>query len=365
MKKVDSLSVSVLVHNNEYPRWYYREGFVEVSLEKLRASQSKSYSDLKYIEFKDERGNQVQAQLDITDPKDRAKDVIVFLANLSRGSKKYYISEGEGDSSPKLSQPRIRDVSKAENWDFEMENDQILLRFRRGEHYHGNFGGSIYEIAFKGDNEWDFSPFEPNYFQKFMQIEHISFPFSQQPKFILTGNYEVVNKGEGPNRCFLTIRCPLKVDFEYPLPSGPGKFIKRYDCNLYRIISLYSNKNHINEEIYCESMSKTLLFNKSGIETEIKGDQNIKSFLNFKVNFLMNTIHLDALGKKFKVHEPKDHWPILGWFAVANDTPEQRPGIGFASNCHIIRDKNFGYDGPKFRWSVSSTWHLKCLHLFR
>ena len=251
-----------------------------------------------------------------------------------------------------------------EIWDFKLENDKIELQFHRGRTPLGYLAGSTFNMKIKGGADL-MKPFgdeydAPEWMKKLMQIEEIwvSLPWNpakEQHWYLANQDYEYVNSGEGPIRCFLTLRSNFKMEFENPLRSGPGKIITRYDCYLYRIISLYSGKDYINEDIYAEAKKYTLIHEVDGKSFEIKKVDDINLPLNFRTRFLMFVPGLRSHDTNFeKIH------PLPDWFAVGNDS-FPHPGIGFASNCHIESLSSFG---DSFRWAISPTWHVRCLHQF-
>jgi hypothetical protein len=86
--------------------------------------------------------------------------------------------------------------------------------------------------------------------------------------------------------------------------------------------------------------------------------EHIKLPLNFRCKFF--TYIPGIIDEKYEIIYPDTSSADKGWFAVGTQSPP-RPGFGFACNC-CLQKLELGSNGRDFKWEVSRTWHLRCLH---
>ena len=278
-----------------------------------------------------------------------------------------YIYKPEKTNSIQKGDARI--IPSNENWDFKIKNKDIEVHFHRGRIPNRDMAGSAYFVKIRGGSEVT-CPFGTDHQlqeddKRLMQIKEIwvSKPWNpgeyHQVKDIDQKDYEYVNSGEGPVRCFLTIRSKFELDYEMPLRSGPNSIWIKYQCYLYRIISLFSGKYceigryHINEELYVEAKNYRLMCD---IEEEKSFDTYMP--LNFKVRFYM---YIPRIMTRSKSDYRSLH--LIPDAIVIGNIIEPNPAVGFASSCHIENISSKAY-GNSVSWYTSPTWHQKCIHIF-
>jgi len=356
-----------------------RDAVVEINLAKIRCKYNLGDSwpfknDVNPgIKVVDSSDNSIPFQIDRIDPHDSSRDMLLFNAHINEINSEYYIMEGSTDKT-KLN-VSIKAIDE-NNYYFEMENNLIKFKFRL-DPWLGTFGGSAHDIQFKRGNE-TISPFGISWMNKFMQIEniYISEPFNiPSPRGLYPPDgYNYVAHGEGPLRCYLSIRYPFDLEFERSLSSGPGKFINQYKCFLYRFISLFYDKYYVKEEIYVRAEKCKMMYAVNGEKRELR-EINTIDFdipLEFETQFFMNVPYIAGYNKKTQITGPNIKYepdkitsPIEAWFAVGDNSPPNCLGIGFASNCHMKALPNRQFPiGDAYRWLISPTWHLTCLHQF-
>jgi hypothetical protein len=247
------ISKIIRIHNEA---WHKKVAPVEISFAKIKAKLPDLSIDL--LEINDEGGEIIPSQIDRLDPTDSTKDVLIFMAEVPGDSfTDYYLCEADSKKKvDKSSAGRVIPLQE-EKLDFELKNNCIEMKFHRGRTQVGHSAGSAYYIKIKEGAELT-NPFGPIVVPKFKRaiwLERIwvakpwNPPINRQDWFqpiyewyVGDIDYEYVNAGEGPVRCFLTLRAPLQLpdeklyalDFENPIPSGSGKALTTYDCYLYR-----------------------------------------------------------------------------------------------------------------------------------
>jgi hypothetical protein len=371
-------SIPIEVHCPDNDWRTERSSVVEISLAKIRCKYDLGKNwpfekNLTYnIKIEDSLKRSVPFQVDRIDPYDSSKDVLFFDAQTNSRITDYYIVKGESENP----EQKVSIKSKENNYDFELENNLIKLKFRRGE-WLGSFGGSAHDIEFKKGND-TYYPFGSSYLNKFMQIENIYIP----AQFKILGDrglyppdgYDYMASGEGPVRCYLAIKYPFDIEFEIPHLPGPGRFINQYKCFLYRIISLFYNKYYLKEEIFIRAESYRTLYTINGKMLELK-EQTICDLvpIKFETKFFMNVPYIEGYSRNLQITGPNIRYepnkitsPKEAWFAIGDNGHPNCPGIGFASNCQMneLPEKEFPRHGDAYRWLVSPTWHLSCLHQF-
>jgi hypothetical protein len=221
--------------------------------------------------------------------------------------------------------------------------------------------GSVYSAKMTGGTEIS-NPYQipvMEWSKRLMQVERafIKLPWDPAAEidwYFGDEDYEYVNSGEGPARSFLTIRAPFQIVFEHPVRSGPGRIITRFNCYLYRIISLYPQKDYVCEDVQAEINSYEKAF--VGKEQLTLDNGNMFSQLCIALRTYMYVPGLRGQGLDFKRINT-----CRNWFAVGNNA-FPHPGIGFASNVSISSLYDMG--DYYCRWDLSPTWHIRCMHQF-
>jgi len=362
---------TIRVHNGA---WYRKVAPVEISLAKLKAKLKGLSIDR--LEIKKD-GKIIPFQIDRLDQNDSLKDVLVFMADVpGYSSTDYYLHEAD------LKQEVDKNIAvkvlpkQKEKWDFELKNNSIEVKFHRGRTPMGDCAGSAYYVKIEGGAELTnpFGVIMPEGYKRVMWLDRIwvakpwNPPISRQDWYqpvyewyVGNKDYEYVNSGEGPVRGFLTLRAPLqyensyKLEIENPIHSGPGKALTSYDCYLYRILTLYSDKYYVHEEIYVEAKKFRIKINGEEIKS---GEISIP--IAFSSRFKTFVPGLYGYGPDFRQIWKKDIIP--DWFAFGNNS-FPHPRIGFASNVHV---ENYFFDpiSNYGQWDLSPSWHVRCIHQF-
>jgi len=355
-----SQQLRVIVHNESQ---YWRLSPVEMSWAKISAKwQSQFGESLEQCQVLDSNGKPTLHQIDRVDINDPTKDMLVFLADVQeRSTAMYSISRIDSDETEEIEQKAtIRFLQPEEKWDAELSNSEIKMLFHRGRTPSGHMAGSAYSLETStGINLTN--PYNlPVLGKRLMQLEKIFIktpwdPYSEAEWYFADCDYEYVNSSEGPLRCFLTVKAPFYMIYDNPVRSGPGKIITRLNCFLYRVISLYSCRDYVCEDIYAEAKGfrKSIVVNG----TELLLDEGINSLdLSFVARFHMVVPGLRGYDRDFKMI-----YVCPDWFSVGNNS-FPHPGIGFASNVHVTQPKDLG--DLHWNWDLYPTWHIRCLHQF-
>jgi len=338
------MAVEMIVKNDS---WRTKLEPVEIDLRIVKEKIDLKSND---VEIKDEAGDVISHQIDQINPKNNSA-TLVFIADVPGGKeKKYHIQKVDKRVDLKPKTPI--------DWDYHFQNDKLEIWFHRGRRF-GWLSGSASFVKYRDGCEI-IDAFGTNIqHKKAMQLENIwiRLPWQtseEQHYFLGDVDYEVLACKKGPIKQFLTIGRPIVLEFTNPLPSGPGKIITEYTCYLYRTLSLYNYEDFMREECYVETFGKRDYIEIDKRKVPINDKEEIIVPLSFRAQFCAFIPGLTVDGKIL------EH-PVPDCFACGSDK-FPCPGIGFASNVHILNIAEHGaWTG---NWTLQNTYHVKCIHLF-
>jgi hypothetical protein len=321
---------------------------IEISIEHIR-NKFNNNIDINKIKVLDSEGKLVKFQIDRIDPQDSTKDVLIFEALVKDAPSAYYISVDQSDISH-ISKP----INDKNNWDFVLESQRIELIFKRDKGYKRS-AGSFSNLKIKDPKNSEVEYARASDSSILAQPLVINTIHPEQDWVLADGSYDYVGEGKGDLRTFLTFKMPMFIEFKKGFRLGSGNVFNKCNCELYRIISIYSDKDYFLDEIFIEAKS---LENKDGIKTNLKSSDGL--------HFQFNATFYSYIPDINKYNDAKIYYPSTdiqnrGWFAVGS-LREPYLGFGFACNSALNGDVNML--GDYFIWKVAPTYHLKCLHQF-
>jgi len=326
---------------------------VEINLTELRKKRNFTEKDIDNLQILDVEGKPaeidgkpVKCQIDRIDKNDTTKDVLIFIAEVKENPAIYYISNtiDKEEAIPFSKEKWDKDI-----WRFQLENDRIELELERGTAYK-NLAGSASNVLIKGSDNKNSHSFG----KIMMQLEGLRVSRFNQSGYFPYTDYEYVSSGEGKIRTFLTLKQSIGINFVEDFNFGQKRYYDKCNCDIYRIISLFNGKDYIKEEIFIEAKNLENTANRTSHYLN-----NFKILFEFSPSFYTYVPTINEW-MEARIDYPEGDKKNRGWFAAGNEG--KNIGFGFASNS-IIRG-NVNVFENHFRWTVSPTYHLKCLHQF-
>ncbi len=359
-----------------------RSGAVSVSWDDLTASENPKPRDVAVVKpnLVHGVGDVVRSQIDRVDPADPARAVVSMYiedvpANFGVPPLMFrpdYRSAQQASGPVVLHTRRehsppepIDENDPAPKEKIELKNEYIHASVHIPKGPFGWQGGAVTSVriynreildAFKAEEGWENQDRE-----KRVQLDYVSVarpPWSKAPveRFALFDkDWRYVASGAGPVRAFVTIESPPFTVFHGPdgLKESDaehnGKYDDvRYDCHLYRVISLYHRADYLVEEIYVRGKRRS---------------DGAPVSLSFSTHYFL----------KMRVGEPPPtrRIPDNDWFAIGS-TGAPFQGYGFAATVSVGRIENPPDDYPNekekwsaFGWAMGYGREVRSLHLFK
>jgi hypothetical protein len=361
-----------------------RSGVVTVPWQTLVADENPLPTGVKLRPMNGDR-TPLPSQVDVLDPDDPSRTCVSIYAKNVEGNGYGYaapslwlsveLGDSPGGEGPKVLHQKEEHV-KAVPIDLSdgTPKDGIILKNDRLEAFvqlpRGPAGwqaGAVTSVlifnrdildAFKAEDGWqDLDP------EKRLQVDYVSVPkppWAEAPaaRFaVFDRDWSYVASGQGPVRAFVTIKSPMFTVIHADFGEGEQeKFADetyddiKYECHLYRSISLHRNADYLLEEMWVRGKNK-----KHGT----------MQTMSFAPHFFLKM--------KVGVPPPLRRQPENDWFAIgATGAPLQ--GYGFAANWAVGRIENPPADYPNdkpedkwgaFGWPVGFGRTVRCLHLFK
>ena len=310
---------------------------IHIPYEKLRNFDKNVGLSLRY------EGNVVPFQLDKTDPAEELSESIVFsLPKDIEPNQSATVTLSEASQSTEQEFTELSDAQifldsiigpEGRARGIRFVNNRLCVWFQlmpalNYEHRNENFyAGSATSVLFKDreildefNNDWQHHDLQ----KRCMQVDKVC--VGDEEFSLFNRPYELISQSVGPIRARATV-------------ASSSFVINNKNCKLYRVISLYADSDHIEEELYLK-------------------EDGQKNGCDFSVTYF-SCANLGWHGKIFAGNEKK--WRGFGSF----EPPY--PGYGIASNVRVEaqqedRDKEEGYS--RIHWNFEQTNSLKVLHMF-
>jgi hypothetical protein len=302
----------------------------------------------------DWQGSTLPAQVDVVDPADPSRGVLIFelAAPLPPGSEHYTESSrsiilrltdpcGEPSSGP-------RD-KPTEDGGLRLDNGRLVATFHLGGDSKW-FAGSATSVSLDGVEVLDLwlGGIHPE--KRGLQVDRVRLARphweDREPQEVelATRSYRLISRHRGPLRESLTL---ASEPFPFLCTNPWTGQESTLTCVLYRVISLYAGADYLLEELYVKAAGE-------GAIKPVHPSFSLRYFT-----------HMDMS------HNPKifRYANVPDWFAVGyNEFPY--PGYGFATDVHTSEVSNphpsypIGDPHKTFSWEILPARQARCVHLF-
>ena len=357
------------------PSPYWRDGFVVRSWAKVAAELGGDPTAARVYRVidpgdPDSAVRPLAAQVDVLDPEDPARAQLVFSLGgpISAGDDQYTTAsayarvEAATENAPAgtATVEKFYTGAKLRNEFFELwlntakkHDEGVEGDYFAGAVTHVNLlKHQVNDIAIDGldviasELSWDRHPE-----QRAMQVDRVYLvrpPWDERGSYegtLFTDHWRVVSVTQGPVRATATI---ASTPFEFGYEDAVGTE-RKFSCEVYRAISLYSGEEFIGDEIWVKA-------------TDLQSKQSHRFW--FRAGFFM-MVQFTADQEVFRY---PDH---PGWFTIRSLT---RPGQGYAfatdANATALWNPPLDYPNRPVRhrayaWSLGATRAAHCFHVFR
>jgi hypothetical protein len=343
------------------PLPYPRGGYVTIPWQPIAKETGYSPNELKLYQ---DIGTPLYYQVDQIDPADPSRDTLSFFLSKSidPGPENYSKHTGTVTIEGVKSREEKRNAPPEQVSNLELSNNQMDLRINLTPESEGGegfwFAGSARSIRLEKlsvfgsrmeylDSYSEFSSghdSEKRGFQlESIQLSHTGSPSSvHQQIYLFNQPYRLVSECKGPVRTCVTI---ASRPFYYwpPTDEPPVK------CELYRVFSLYEDRDYLFEEIFID----------------IKSDKNPGKTKDLELYFTA------CYFTYMRMEVPQVSWYeyVPDWFSITDCA--SLLGYGYATDVHvgsIARPHSpFHEDALKentFSWKLHPCKAANCLHLF-
>jgi hypothetical protein len=364
---------NLLVYN---PSNYQRRGYVAVPLQEIR--RKTGFSSGQFI-LRDKNDNVLHTQVDSVDPEDPSRDILVFsLAQPIQPGPSDYSSYSDSISiSVEQNEATVQKQNQIELSFETIEGSDgitrgVKLRNSRLEVYFNLlpsveednrkwYAGSATSVQldqkemldpFKAEMDW--MGHDPE--KRCMQIDRITLHYApwemihHQEVVLIDKPYKFIHGSYGSVRATFTI-ASIPFGYTYSDPVTQNKIY--FECQLYRIISLYADADYLLEELFVKAKP-------------VKAGKSVSKAVNFFFTacYFMST---------YMGHNPHLYWfeNVPDWLAFGSKSSKPFPGYGFSCDVHIGSVAHPPRDFPDMdNWEKALSWELepcklaRCSHLF-
>jgi len=335
------------------PSPYLRGGIITTPWQPIASAME--LTGTKEISLTDWNGSTLPAQVDVVDPTDPSRSVLVFAlaATLPPGSEHYTESSRSvtlrrtGPSSEPSAGPR---VERTEDGSLQLGNGRLAACFHLGGGDKKWFAGSATSVSLDGFEVLDLwlGGIHPE--KRGLQVDRVRLarpPWEDsepQEVELSTRSYRLLSQNHGPLRASLTL---ASEPFPFPCTNPWTGQESTLTCELYRVISLYAGADYLVEELYVKAAGK-------GAIKPVHPCFSLRYFTHMDMSFKPRIFR---------------HAKVPDWFAVGYDEFPY-PGYGFATDVHASEVSNphpsypIGDQHKTFSWEILPARQARCVHLF-